>query len=290
MSGDHYRKGAGMTQDETHIALVTGANAGLGRLTALALAQAGFKVFLACRSEARTLPVLAEIRAIEGAAEPEWLALELGDFASVRACAAAFLARELPLHLLVNNAGLAGARGLTASGFEMMFGVNHLGHFLFTELLLPRLRASAPARIVMVASRAHRRVRGIDYAALRRPTSSLTGIREYGVSKLANILHASELAERLTGSGVSTFSLHPGVLDTEIWRTLPAPLRWLNGLRLSPPEDGIGTVLHCALHAPAHETGGYFSDGARTAPAPCGQEPARAVELRDWSLGATGLR
>lgn len=279
-----------MTVVNRRIALVTGANAGIGRLTAIALAKAGFRVFLACRSRERTGPVLEEIRAAAPGADPEWLELELGDSGSVRACAAAFLDRGLPLHLLVNNAGLAGARGLSAWGVEMMFGVNHLGHFLLTELLLPRLRASAPARIVVVASRAHRRVDGIDFAALRRPTASLTGIREYGVSKLANILHAAELGARLAGSGVSVFSLHPGVLDTQIWRTLPAPLRWVNGLRLSPPEQGLETVLHCALHAPESETGGYYSDGVRTEPAPSGRDRALAEALREWSLEAAGLR
>lgn len=278
-----------MAAEHGRIALVTGANTGIGRLAAIALARAGFGVFLACRSRERALPVLAEIRAEVPGSCAEWLALDLEDFHSVRACAEAFLARDIPLHLLVNNAGIAGARGLTTSGFERMFGVNHLGHFLLTELLLPRLRASAPARIVVVASRAHRRVSGIDFAALRRPTSSLTGIPEYGVSKLANILHAAELGQRLAGSGVSAFSLHPGVLDTEIWRTLPAPLRWLNSLRLAPASEGIGTILHCALHAEASDTGAYYSDGARSDPAPCARNTALAIELRDWSLAATGL-
>jgi hypothetical protein len=83
--------------------------------------------------------------------------------------------------------------------------------------------------------------------------------------------------------------LHPGVLDTEIWRTLPAPLRWLNSVRLAPASEGIGTILHCALHAEANDTGAYYSDGARSDPAPCARNTALAIELRDWSLAATGL-
>ena len=109
----------------------------------------------------------------------------------MRACAEAFLARDLPLHLLINNAGVAGAKGLTASGFELAFGVNHVGHFLLTRLLLDRLKQSAPARIVTVASKAHARARGIDWEAVRRPTQHTTGVPEYCVSKLANVLFSA---------------------------------------------------------------------------------------------------
>src|SRR5262245_7209397 len=107
------------------VALITGANTGIGRVTAVELARAGAQVFLACRSPERARPVTDEIRAARPGALAEWLPLELSDFDSVRACARAFLDRSLPLHLLVNNAGVAGARGLTRSGFEWMYGVNH---------------------------------------------------------------------------------------------------------------------------------------------------------------------
>jgi len=111
------------------VALVTGANTGIGLVTARELAALGAHVFIACRSAERARPALEQIRGAGTDARVEALALDLGDFASVRACAAQFLQRGLPLHLLVNNAGLAGARGLTASGFELAFGVNHMGHF-----------------------------------------------------------------------------------------------------------------------------------------------------------------
>src|SRR5262245_56858869 len=194
------------------VALVTGASTGIGRVTALELARKRAQVFLACRSLERTRPALDEIRAARPGAVAEWLPLELSDFDSVRACARTFLERWLPLHLLINNAGVAGARGLTRSGFEWMYGVNHMGHFLLTQLLLERIRDSAPARIVTVASRAHRRVGGIDWDAVQRPTSTFTGVREYCVSKLANVLFSAELGRRLEGGGVSTYSLHPGVV------------------------------------------------------------------------------
>lgn len=220
------------------VALITGANTGIGRVTALELVRRGVHVFLACRSLQRTQPVLDEIRAANPRATVEWLPLELSDFNSVRACAQSFVERGLPLHLLINNAGLAGARGLTKSGFEFVFGVNHMGHFLLTRLLLDHVKRSAPARIVTVASRAHTRVRGIDWDAVQRSTATALGVKEYGVSKLANVLFSAELGRRLRGSGVSTYSLHPGVIDSDIWRTLPRPLRTLNRLRLVSAEEG----------------------------------------------------
>jgi NAD(P)-dependent dehydrogenase (short-subunit alcohol dehydrogenase family) len=111
------------------VALVTGANTGIGRVTARELARQGAHVFIACRSAERAAPALAAIRAASGSDSIELLSLDLGDFDSVRRCAQTFLARELPLHLLINNAGLAGAQGMTTSGFELAFGVNHMGHF-----------------------------------------------------------------------------------------------------------------------------------------------------------------
>lgn len=260
------------------VALVTGANTGIGRVTALELARAGMHVFLACRSEARTRPVAEEIAAAGGRAD--FLPLELGDFDSVRECARRFLALDRPLHLLVNNAGLAGAHGLTKSGFELAFGVNHMGHFLLTRLLLERLQQSAPARIVTVASRAHRRVAGIDWDALRRPTATRLAIGEYGVSKLANLLFSAELGRRLQGSGVTTYALHPGVIASDIWRGVPAPLRALLRLAMISTEEGARTSLYCALSpAVVGETGLYYSDCRPVAPTAAGQDRALAGEL-----------
>jgi NAD(P)-dependent dehydrogenase (short-subunit alcohol dehydrogenase family) len=274
------------------IALITGANTGIGRVTAVELARRGMQVFLACRSLERTRPVLDEIGAAHPHAAAHWLPLELSRFDSVRACAQSFLARGMPLHLLVNNAGLAGARGLTASGFEYAFGVNHMGHFLLTALLLERMKESAPARIVTVASRAHLGARGIDWDALRRPTASLLGVREYAVSKLANVLFSAELGRRLRGSGVTTYALHPGVIDSDIWRTLPGPLRALNRLRLATVEEGARTTLHCAsAPALAHESGLYYSDCRPAVPSAAGRDAALAGELwrrsQAWTAAAS---
>jgi retinol dehydrogenase-12 len=143
--------------------LVTGANTGIGRETARALARRGARVFLASRSEAKTLPVIDEIASETGNSTLEFLLLDLGDLASVRACADEVLRAGESLHVLINNAGLAGRRGVTESGFELAFGTNYVGPFLLTGLLLERLRESAPARIVNLSSIGHYRAMGIDY-------------------------------------------------------------------------------------------------------------------------------
>jgi retinol dehydrogenase 12 len=270
------------------VALVTGANTGIGRVTARELARRGAEVFVACRSEARTLPVLEALRAETGGTL-HFLALDLGDLASVQRAALAFLATGKPLHLLINNAGVAGARGLTQSGFELAFGINHVGHFLFTRLLLPRLRASAPARVVTVASRAHKRTPGLDFSKLHQP-AGLLAIRAYQTSKLANVLFNAELARRLQGSGVTCYALHPGVVATDIWRHVPAPLRAL--LRVRPMLDveaGARTTLHCAC-APelAGESGLYYSEQRPIAPSAAGQDRALAAELWERSERWTG--
>ena len=129
--------------------IVTGANTGIGKVTALELARRGAHVILACRSQAKTEVVIDEIKRVTGNDQVEFIALDLGDLTSVRACAGALLARDLPIHGLINNAGLA-ARGLTRDGFELTFGTNHLGHYLLTRLLLERIIQSGPARIVNV--------------------------------------------------------------------------------------------------------------------------------------------
>lgn len=269
------------------VALITGANTGIGRVTALELVRTGMQVFLACRSEARTRPVLEEIAAAGGKAG--FLPLDLADFDSVRECARAFLALDRPLHLLVNNAGLAGTRGFTKSGFELAFGVNHMGHFLLTQLLLDRLKQSAPARIVTVSSRAHRRASGIDWDAVRRPTASRLAMKEYRISKLANLLFSAELGRRLAGSGVTTYALHPGVIASDIWREVPWPLRALMHLGMISNEAGARTTLHCALsQAVAGETGLYYSDCRVAVPTEVGQDMALAGELWRRSDGWTG--
>jgi NAD(P)-dependent dehydrogenase (short-subunit alcohol dehydrogenase family) len=271
------------------VALITGANTGIGLVTARELVARGAQVFIACRSLERAQAALATMPAGADAPVPEALPLDLGRLDSVRQCARAWLARGLPLHLLINNAGLAGARGLTGSGFELAFGVNHIGHFLLTQLLLERLRASAPARIVTVASKAHYRARGLDWAALRRPTATRSGLPEYSVSKLANVLFSAELARRLAGSGVTTYALHPGVVASDVWRQVPWPLRALIKLTMLSTEEGARTTLHCAT-APvvAHDSGLYYDRCRPKEPSRLARDGVLAAEL--WQRSEAWLR
>jgi retinol dehydrogenase 12 len=269
--------------------IVTGANSGIGRITAMALAGRGAQVFLGCRSVDKGESVAAPLRA--GGGKVEVLALDLADLSSVRDAAAAFLARDLPLHGLINNAGLAGTRALTRDGFELTFGVNHLGHFLLTRLLEARLRASAPARVVNVASGAHRGARGIDFTVLREPARSPGALREYSVSKLANVLFTRELARRWAGSGVTAYALHPGVVATGIWRRVPGPLRWLITRFMISPEEGAGTTIFCAT-APelAGVSGRYYERQGESTPSVVAQDDALAARLWDESEKLVGLR
>ncbi len=243
--------------------LITGASTGIGKETARALASRGARVHIACRSEDRGRTAMREIAAQTGSRELELLSLDLGDLDSVRACAEEFLARGEPLHVLINNAGLAGKHGKTASGFEAVFGTNHIGPFLLTSLLLDRIRESAPARIVNVASAAHYNARGIDFDAVRKPTRTITGMREYSVSKLANVLHAGELARRLDDTGVTTYSLHPGVVASDIWRRVPWPARALMKRRMISPEQGARTSLYCATAPELADQSGLYYDECR---------------------------
>ncbi|MGZ4169492.1 MAG: SDR family NAD(P)-dependent oxidoreductase, partial [Solirubrobacteraceae bacterium] len=244
---------------DTQTFLVTGANSGIGRATTEALAARGATVYMACRDEAKARPVMEAITTATGNDRLHLLSLDLADLASVRACARAFLDTGAPLHVLVNNAGLAGKRGMTASGFELAFGTNHVGPFLLTTLLLDRLRDSAPARIVTVASIGHYRVDGIDFDAVRRPTRTRTAFHEYCVSKLANVVHSQELSRRLQGSGVTTYSLHPGTIASDVWREIPWPIRPLLMRRMQSPAEGARTPVYCAT-APevAGDTGLYY--------------------------------
>ena len=262
------------------VALITGGNIGIGRIAAIELAKKGFKVVIAGRSLERTQPVLDDIKSLRVDEQAIFLPLDLASLASVRECAQLFLQLNLPLHLLINNAGVAGLRGLTKDGFEMTFGVNHLGHFLLTQLLLEKMQSSGLSRIVTVSSRAHKRTTGVDWDALCQPTRSWTGIHEYAVSKLANLLFSAELAKRVQGTSVSTYSLHPGVVDTEIWRALPNWARPLLRLRgFLTPEEGALTTLHCAMHAPQKESGLYYADSKPMQPAALGQNSELAAEL-----------
>lgn len=259
--------------------LVTGANTGIGKETARNLAGRGARVVIAGRSEEKNREAIREIAADTGNTDLDYVPLDLGDLSSVRAAAATFLDSGERLDVLINNAGLAGKRGMTASGFELAFGTNHVGTFLLTELLRDRVAETGPGRIVNVASTGHYRAKGIDWEAVRRPTVTRTAFDEYCVSKLANVLHAQELGRRLAGSGVTTYSLHPGAIASDVWREVPFGLRQVMKLFMKSTTDGAKTSIYCATSPDvADVTGRYYDDQREKRPSPVAT-PELAAEL-----------
>src|SRR5438067_7868616 len=270
-----------MTERRTFF--VTGANSGIGRALVEALAARGDRVVLATRSEERTRPVLSALQSRFPAARVQWVSLDLSDLGSVRRAAQAFLASGQPIDVLVNNAGIAGTRALTEDGFDLTSATNHIGPFLLTSLLLPRVRESPQGRVVNVASGAHMMVKRIDWSVLeRRGTPKRSGFADYAVTKLMNVLHAKELARRLAGAGsnVTTYALHPGAVASNIWRALPWPLQWLGKLFMLSNEEGAETPLYCAT-APelATTTGRYYDRRREVSPSPLAEDEALAKEL-----------
>jgi len=243
--------------------VVTGANTGIGRVTAEVLAGRGGKVLLACRSEEKARPVIDGIRSAGG--DAAFVGLDLADLASVRRAAEDLLAKDDPIHVLVNNAGLAGLRGETKQGFELTFGTNHLGHFLWTTMLLPKVRATK-GRIVNVSSKAHYDAKAIDWSLVRGKTRSMTGLPEYAVSKLCNVLFTKELARGKAGEGVHSYALHPGVIASDAWRQVPQPFRWLMTRGMMSVDDGAKTTLHCATSSEVASDDGLYYDRCKPKP------------------------
>lgn len=260
------------TQDlQGKVAIVTGAGSGIGLTTAEQLARQGMLVVLGVRRVPEGQAVAEGIRSRVPSALLEVRELDLGSLASVRRFAATFLAEHERLDLLINNAGVMNTpQGKTQDGFETQFGVNHLGHFLLTELLTARLVESAPSRIVNLSSCYHDKAVGregdIHFDDLFFERRKYDGWAAYAQSKLANLLHARELAKRLAGTGVTAVSVHPGWVRTGLVRH-SAPVWLQNGLAplfriigMIEPWEGAQTSLYAALSpdVPA-QSGAFFS-------------------------------
>lgn len=268
------------------VILVTGATAGIGKVTALELARKGATVVLVGRDPAKAEATVAEIRQATGNDAVEALLCDVSSQAAVRKLAAEYRAKHDRLDLLVNNAGaILAERKTTVDGLEATFATNHLGYFLLTELLLDIVRASAPARIVSVASEAHRATT-LDFDDLGYERRAYSSMNAYGASKLANILWSAELARRLEGSGVTANSLHPGVIASNFGQSGPGWMR-VGVKLLSPflasPEKGARTTLHLAT-SPEVEgiTGKYWKDSKPATPSAAGQDMAAAKRL--WEV------
>uniref|UniRef100_A0A3B4A7X4 Dehydrogenase/reductase (SDR family) member 13a, duplicate 3 n=1 Tax=Periophthalmus magnuspinnatus TaxID=409849 RepID=A0A3B4A7X4_9GOBI len=266
-------------------AIVTGSNTGIGKATALALAKRGARVILACRSRGRADAAVYDIRRESGNQQVLFMALDLSSLQSVRDFVQTFLKTEPRLDFLINNAGVGHKQGRTREGFGLEFGVNHLGHFLLTLLLLDRLKQCAPSRIVTLASIAHYGGH-IDFSLLDQ-----TKDVDYSTSKLCNMLFTRELANRLEGTNVSCFSVHPGLVRTKLTRTMSGLLAAvLSKLFFLEPEEGAQTTLHCVLQEGLEPfSGRYFSNCALAQGSAKSRDDALAKKLWEVSERLVGI-
>lgn len=276
--------------------LITGANTGIGKETALDMARRGARVILACRDMTRARIAADEIRQQSGNGNVVVKKVDLSSLQSVRDLARDVEENEDRLDILINNAGIMMCpKWKTQDGFEMQFGVNHLGHFLLTNCLLDLLKKSSPSRIVIVSSLAHERGR-IHFDDINFD-KSYSSDKSYYQSKLANVLFARELASRLQGTGVNVYSLHPGVIRTELVRhLLPNMALWKRVLAtpifmmIKSPWEGAQTTIYCAVdESLANSSGLYYSDCAPKTPAPQALDDAAAKRLWDLSASMVGL-
>lgn len=239
------------------VAIVTGANTGIGRICAQELAKKGAHVFLACRTESKAMPVIEEIKKTSGNEKVEFLALDLLSLKSVKQAADDFKSRNLPLHLLLNNAGVMACPFSTSvDGIESQFATNHVAHFYLTTLLLPVLESSAPSRIVNVSSIGH------NFSPSKLKLNELNDEakygrwRAYGRSKLSNILFTVELSRRLEERGVKNVyvnSNHPGSINTDLMRHTLEFAKPLLSLFFLSPEDGAVTQMYLATSPEVEE-------------------------------------
>ncbi|XP_069552651.1 retinol dehydrogenase 12-like [Brachyistius frenatus] len=249
--------------------VITGANTGIGKETAIDLAKRGAKVIIACRDMEKAGAAVKEIKESSGSDSVACMKLDLSDTKSIREFAEAINRDEQKLNILINNAGvMVCPYGKTADGFEMQIGVNHMGHFLLTHLLIDLIKRSAPARIITVSSMAHS-WGSINLEDINSEKSYDKG-RAYSQSKLANVLFTRSLARRLEGTGVTAYVLHPGVVQTDLWRHLSG-FQQLVMKVVSPftknSVQGAQTSIYCAVEPSLEkESGGYYSD---CAPASC---------------------
>lgn len=252
--------------------IVTGGNSGIGLVTVEQLSRQGAHVILACRRPTEGERMAAGIRQRGAKGRVDTMELDLADLESVRQFATDFGKLNLSLHGLVNNAGVMNTPfSRTRQGFEVQIGTNHLGHYLLTELMLPLLQKSVPSRVVILSSCFHDKAMGkegrIDFEDMHFERRKYDGWTAYAQSKLANVLHAKQLAKRLVGSGVTVASVHPGWVRTNLIRqSMPV---WVQDVLLKPllslagmiePWEGAQTSLYALLSPDVvQHTGAFFS-------------------------------
>jgi NAD(P)-dependent dehydrogenase (short-subunit alcohol dehydrogenase family) len=265
--------------------VVTGASAGIGKSTAIGVAKAGAHVVLVVRDQARGEEAKKEIAEKSGSSSLEVMLCDFSRLQSIREFAAEYQKKHDRLHVLINNAGAVNTtRKLTHDGFEQTFGVNHLGYFLVTELLLPVIKASAPARIINVSSAAHNG-QTLDFDDLQSEKRYST-FEVYGRSKLCNLYFTFELARRLAGSGVTVNALHPGVVSTQFGQNNGGVLAF--AIRIARPfflsaDDGAKTSVYLATSPDVEGvTGKYFDKCKEKRPSRQSQDDVAARRL--WEV------
>ncbi|KAF8359946.1 hypothetical protein PRIPAC_94941 [Pristionchus pacificus] len=281
------------------IAVVTGANSGIGLETVKELNLRGAKVYMLCRSEQRAGEAKKKI--VEAGCDPSRLIFsqcDLSKFASVRACGKRLNDAESHIDILINNAGIMfyPQFELTEDGHEMTWQSDHLGPFLLTELLLPLVKNAAEGRIVNLSSAMHLKQNGpIDLSTVD-DKSSYSRFAPYNRSKMANVMHARELTRRFSDSGVKNVtanSLHPGVIATDLSRHLPFPAAWtkaIKGVFLKSEEEGAQTTLFLAMAKEVKGvSGGYYADCARAKENPAALDDNACKKLYEYSMKAVGL-
>jgi NAD(P)-dependent dehydrogenase (short-subunit alcohol dehydrogenase family) len=271
------------------VCLVTGANSGIGKVTAAELARMGARVVMVCRDRPRGEAARAEIKQATGNDQVELMICDLSSQADIGRFAQEFKAAHDRLDVLVNNAGVyLRKRAVTVDGVEATFAINHLGYFLLTNLLLDLLKRSAPARVVNVSSDAHAHGH-INFDDLQGE-QGYSGVKAYCHSKLANILFTRELARRLAGTGVTANCLHPGAVATGIFRALPKPIEAIIKLVTLSPEKGAQTSIYLACSpAVGQATGKYFVKCAEARPSADAQSDETARRLWAESARLAGL-
>jgi NAD(P)-dependent dehydrogenase (short-subunit alcohol dehydrogenase family) len=273
------------------VIVITGGNTGIGKEAAVGLAGLGAHVVITSRNEERGRVARDEIAERTGNQRVEVMPLDLASFRSIRSFAGDVHDRFERLDVLVNNAGLILLRRReTDDGFEETFGVNHLGHFLLTDLLLERLRTSAPARVVVVSSNAHKGARrGLDFDDLEGERR-YRWMAAYSKSKLANIYFTRELARRVDGSGVTVNALHPGFVRSDFGRggdlggVYGWGIKYLAGPFAISPEKGARTTIYLASSPEVDGvSGGYFYKCKPATPSAVARDDAAAGRLWDVS-------
>jgi retinol dehydrogenase 12 len=246
------------------VCLVTGGNSGIGKEAALGLARLGATVIIVCRNRSKGEAAVSEMRGKSVNENVDLLVADLSSMQSVRELAQTFLEKYSELHVLINNAGTyLPKRVVTVDGYEAVFATNHLGHFLLTNLVLDRLKASAPSRIINVTSDAHRGAE-IDFEDLMQE-KKFSGFKAYHQSKLANVLFTYELARLLEGTGITVNCLHPGVVRTGFGKDMGGlfsiGVKLMGPFMMSPEKAARAVVYLASSPELDHVNGKFFSKG-----------------------------